>query len=128
MCIRDRINVGDTEGALRLSMGGVSNIRVGRIGKLRARLSGSSRMDINHVAGDASISVSGSGSINIAHGEVADLEVSLSGMGNVRFGGTAQNADLSVSGMGNVHVVTVVNRPRKSMSGMGQITVGNWLD
>lgn len=121
-----KISVGDTDGALRLSMGGVSNIRVGRIGKLRARLSGSSQMDINHVVGDASISVSGSGSINIAGGEVAELTVSLSGMGNVRFGGTAQDADLSVSGMGNVHVATVVNRPRKSMSGMGQITVGNW--
>jgi hypothetical protein len=123
-----KIGVGDTEGALRLSMGGESNIRVGRIGKLRARLSGSSKMDIVHVVGDVSINVSGTGSINIAGGEVNELTVSLSGMGNVRFGGTAQEADLSVSGMGNVHVATVVNRPHRSMSGMGGITVGNWRD
>lgn len=121
-----RITVGDTEGSLRLSVSGEANVRVGRIGTLRARLSGSSQMDIRQVTGDVSINVSGAGSINIAGGEVKELTVSLSGMGNVHFGGTAQDAYLSVSGMGNVNVDRVVNQLHRSMSGMGRITVGNW--
>lgn len=121
-----KIAVGDTEGALRLTVSGEANVRVGRIGRLRARLSGASQMDIRHVTGDANIHVSGTGDITIDDGDINELNVGLSGMGSVTFGGTAQDADLSVSGMGNVHVATVVNRPHRSVSGMGRITVGNW--
>ncbi len=121
-----RINIGDTEGALRLSMGGVSNICVGRIGKLRARLSGSSNMEIRHVIGDVNIDVSGSGSIIIHGGLASQLDINLSGMGTVRFDGSAQDADLSVSGMGRIDVAWVTNCPRRSKSGMASITVDNW--
>lgn len=124
--VEGNTRIGDTHGNVRLRASGTEPVTIGRIGKLNARVSGTSSVNVTKVSGNTDIKVSGTGRVTIEYGEIDELSISLSGVADVDFKGTAQDADIDVSGVGNVFVQRVVNRPRKSVSGMGRITIGNW--
>ena len=56
-------------------------------------------------------------------GTVTDLNVSISGSGQVAYGGVAVDADLDVSGSGHIRVDTVTGTLRRDVSGSGRIEV-----
>lgn len=124
--VEGTIKIGDTDGALRLSLSGSREAIVGKVAKTRVRLSGSSNVDIAQIIGDANINLSGAACIVVHSGQIGELFVDISGVGRVDVQAIAQDADLEVSGAANIYVARVVNRPRRSMSGVGSITIGNW--
>jgi len=124
--IEGKVTVGNTDGNLRASIGGTGSVHAGRVKKINGRISGSGEIIIASANGDAKLRISGSGSANINGGEIDELEVSVAGSGSARINAKANDADLDVSGVGNIYVHQVVNRPRRRVSGVGNINVGNW--
>lgn len=124
--VEGAISIGDVEGQLRLSLDGESLAEVGRVGKTRVNISGAGKALIQHIDGDANINISGAGKVRINGGESDDLSIDVSGAGKIHYGGVAQEADIDVSGAGKIHVNHVVNRPRRRISGVATVTIGNW--
>lgn len=73
----------------------------------------------------SSIVLSGFGNINAAELNAEDMEIKLSGSGNMTLGTLkSENAILRVSGFGNINVVNmVVDQPTLEISGSGDIDV-----
>ena len=124
--IEGKTRLGDTEGSLRLHIGGGGDVNVGKVQKVNAKISGSGRVAISSIQGNAKLRVSGSGDFSVAGGDIGELEADVSGSGDINIRATVQEADLSVSGSGDIYVFKVVNRPQKHLSGSGSIRVGNW--
>jgi hypothetical protein len=70
--------------------------------------------------------VQGAGDVVVEQATLEALEIDISGSGNVRVGGSAQQARIAVAGVGNVEVDEVRERPDVRVSGIGRIDIGNW--
>lgn len=99
------VSVGHIEGALDVSAAGAGNVRVASIN------------------GPVDISLSGAGNVRIEEGRAEAFDVSIAGMGDVWFGGTAVDPDVSIAGMGDVYINAYEGR--LNHSGMGDINIGS---
>lgn len=126
--IQGYVVIGDIEGPLQASVVGSHDIKVGKIRDATLSLQGSGDIDIDAVYGKSlTINLQGSGDVR-TKGVVGILIVNIVGRGNVHFGGKAKDANLAVVGRGNIYVTSVINRPQKSIVGRGEIRVSNWDD
>lgn len=99
------LTVGAVSGALSVSISGAGAIKTGAVGgPTSVALSGFGSASIASVSGPVSIQVSGAGDVDIAGGHTPSLDVSVSGMGNVRFDGVADRRQVNTSGMGKVEI------------------------
>lgn len=135
--------VADQNGPLRLSMSGSGDVRAGTVTAADVRISGSSDVYVRAARGGLTAAVSGSGDINAAtvngplrvrvggsgdvkvhDGAVTDMNVSVAGSGDVRFGGVAQSLLANVAGSGDVSAARVTGQVTKHIAGSGDVSVG----
>jgi hypothetical protein len=92
----------------------------------RLNVAGRGGIEVSSVNGTLSMEISGSGDIDVDGGSVSDLDIFISGRGDATFGGKAQDARLRITGSGDIDVDYVKNRPNQTITGRGDIEVGNW--
>ena len=91
---------------------------------LTVRLTGAANVEATLVEAPAlTLILSGTGRINLPSVAVGHLDASVSGVGDIRLGGTAQEARFAVSGVGNIDAdrLSVAGRVDRQVSGMGRI-------
>ena len=135
--------VADQNGPLRLSMSGSGDVRAGTVaaadvhisgssdvyvraarGGLTAAVSGSGDINASTVNGPLRVRVGGSGDVKVHDGAVTDMNVSVAGSGDVRFGGVAQSLVANVAGSGDVSAARVTGSVTKHIAGSGDVSVG----
>jgi hypothetical protein len=111
---------------LKVSLSGASNIHATTLRQgMDAELSGAGGVNIDQFSGVLTAEVSGFGRVKVAAGRASMVRADVSGVGGVDFGGSTDGLDASISGVGNVRVKTVTGSVRKSVSGLGHVTVDN---
>jgi hypothetical protein len=135
--------VADQNGPLRVSMSGSGDVRAGTVAAADVRISGSSDVYVRAARGGLTAAVIGSGDVNVAtvngplrvrvggsgdvkihDGAVTDMDVSVAGSGDVRFGGVAQSLVANVAGSGDVSAGRVTGLVTKHVAGSGDVSVG----
>ncbi len=118
--------IGDTLGDLSLNLGGVSNIEVGSVGDVYADLAGATSAHIAKITGNLSVEIAGSGELSVASGEIRQLNISTTGVGNVEVNAVADKAMIAVTGAGTVRVKQVKTKPEVSILGTGDVKIGGY--
>jgi hypothetical protein len=119
------LSVAAVNGPLELELAGGS-ARLDRVVGGRLAVVGGSRIEADQASGDLALEVRGAGDVMVERAVLDVLEVGISGSGDVRVGGSAQQARVTVAGVGNVSIDEVRERPDVRVSGIGQIDIGNW--
>jgi len=135
--------IADVSGTLSIHQSGAASIDAGAAGKAVLDLSGLTRVDLaavhalnvdmsgmgkvrlKSISGPVDANLSGMGSVNIASGRAERVKADVSGMGGFSLRGSASELDADVSGVGGVHVDHVFGAVRKSVSGIGRVSVGS---
>jgi len=134
-------NVADQTGPLRVRLSGSGDVRAGSVGladlvvsgssdvRLRtvrnglyAVISGSGDVTADAVDGPLRARIGGSGDVRVRGGAVTDMDVTVSGSGDVKLGGVAQTLTAQVSGSGDVSAARVTGAVVKHVSGSGDVT------
>jgi len=135
--------VGDQTGPLRARLAGSGDVRAGSAGSADLRVSGSSNfvmktarggltaavtgsgdVTADQVAGPLRARVAGSGDVRVHGGAVTDMDVAVSGSGNVHFGGVARSLEARVSGSGDVSAARVTGAVLRQVTGSGDVSIG----
>ncbi len=124
--ISGQVNIGNTEGKLRASVRGGNKINAGQMKDTVLSLQGGGDIRVQEVNGDLTTQLAGSGDIRIKQGNVTTLNATVTGSGDIKFGGKAENAILAVTGSGDIQVAYVKNHPITNIVGSGNIDVDNW--
>jgi hypothetical protein len=136
--------VADVDGPLHLGVAGSGDVHAGSAGPatigvsgsgdvsvqtlrggLAAKIAGSGDVTAAAVNGPMDVRVAGSGDVKVRSGQVSRMSVSLSGSGDVRFGGVAGSLEASVAGSGDVSVARVTGPVAKHIAGSGDVDVGH---
>lgn len=115
---------GATE-SLRINIGGSGDVRATTVKDLRVRIGGSGDVDVQRAVGDVSISVAGSGNVEISEGRINALQVSVMGSGEVEVGGVVNDVSATVAGSGDVVVHRVTGNVSQRILGSGKVRVLN---
>lgn len=124
--ISGKVDIGDIEGNLQASVRGGSDISAGRMKDTVLSLQGGGDIRVQEVNGSLTAQIAGSGDIRVKQGNVTTLNATVTGSGDIKFGGKAENAILTVTGSGDIQATYVKNRPITNIVGSGDIDVGNW--
>ena len=117
--------VGNVHDRLAVSNSSSAAVRTGTAGQMALQVSGSGRIITRAVANGLDVGLSGSGAIMV---EQASGPVSIRGSGSgelVVNGGRATSVDVQVSGSGDVRFKGVAEDLRANLSGDGQISAGS---
>jgi len=114
--------IGDIEAPVEAAVT-AGDVVIGRITHLDLTIAGSGDVTATKVRGNARIRIKGAGDVRIVSSEIDDLVVSIVGSGDVKVGGTAQQAHLTISGSGDIVVSRVVGDVEKRVNGSGDITI-----
>lgn len=115
--------VASTRGTLDARITGAAVIRAGAVRGTRVDVTGSGRVTVASVLDSLRADITGSGCVDVEAGEVANLDLNITGSGRATFAGTAQNADLDVTGSGRIKVDTVTGRLNRDVTGSGRIDI-----
>lgn len=137
------ITVANVAGRFMLRESGAGDMRIGTVGSgevtisgagdvdmagaqrgLDLRVSGAADVSIGKVSGPLTARLSGVGDIDIKDGEVGAMSATISGLGEIDFGGRAQSLDASVSGFGEISVREVTGPVTRRVTGGGKVRVG----
>ena len=91
---------------------------------LTVRLTGAANVEATLVEAPAlTLVLSGTGRIDLPSVALGHLDATVSGVGDIRLGGTAQEARFAVSGVGNIDAdrLSVAGRVDRQVSGIGRI-------
>lgn len=124
--INGRVDIGDTEGPVQISLQGGHDCRIGRVGDASLSRQGGGDIEVSHVTGSLTVRLQGSGDVDINDGAVTQLSATIQGSGDIAFGGKAEDATLSIQGSGDIDVAHVTNRPSVRVQGSGDVKVSNW--
>ncbi len=117
--------IGDTEGPVKLTIS-AGAAAMGHIGNGVLTIDGSGDITAAQVVGSLRVDLSGSGGVTVEQAELNQLDIELSGSGDVRVNGRAERAALKLTGAGQIEVSEVVEQPSISLTGAGEVIVGNW--
>lgn len=99
------VTLGEVRGPLRGSLSGAGSVDVGPVrGELRLDVSGFGDVDVDAAYGPVSVQLSGVGDVHIKGGHTPLLVANASGVGSVRFDGTADDYRVDHSGIGSVRI------------------------
>ncbi|WP_292054530.1 MULTISPECIES: GIN domain-containing protein [unclassified Brevundimonas] len=115
---------GATE-SLRINIGGSGDVRATTVKDLRIRIGGSGDVNVQRAEGDVSISVAGSGDVEIGDGRINTLQVNIMGSGEVEVGGVVNDVSATVAGSGDVVVHRVTGNVSQRVLGSGKVRVLN---
>lgn len=117
------VTLGAVEGTLSLETSGSGSLKAGSAGATSLSISGSGEADIASVSGRLAIDVSGSADVEIGHVDSA-TEIDIAGSGDIRIhGGRATAFSLESSGVGDVKFAGTAVNPQISVSGMGDVCI-----
>jgi hypothetical protein len=135
--------VSDQAGPLRVRLAGSGDVRAGSAASADLALSGSSDFTMNAARGGLSAAISGSGNVTAASvsgplrahvsgsgdvsvhgGAVTDMDVAVSGSGDVHFGGVARSLQARIAGSGDVSVARVTGPVTRQVTGSGDVSIG----
>lgn len=119
--------IGDTLGPLVVSTED-GNVYAGRVTSARLRSLGDGSISIHEVDGYVFAQAQGSGCIYLDKGTSPLIAAGVIGVGEVRFGGVAQDSILTVRGPGRITVYQSANRPIKTVLEGGTVQVSNFMD
>lgn len=109
---------------LFLDKSGTDDVCIGPVaGPVTIDRSGTGLVEIASVSGDVRIEQSGSGDVTIKGGRVADLDVNVSGSGDIKIDAPVRNAVVSASGSSKVDLKSVSGTVRKDTSGSAKLRV-----
>jgi hypothetical protein len=108
-----------------VNIGGAGDVRAKSANGLNASIGGSGDITVERIDGHADISVSGSGKVKIASGQIRTLDVSIAGNGDVYFGGEVNDINISIAGSGDIFVQKHTGSIKKSVVGSGNIKIGS---
>ena len=136
--------VADQAGPLRVRVSGSGDVYAGSAGSadvevsgsgdvrvkvlrngLTAGVVGSGNVEAASVNGPLRVRVAGSGDVEVHGGAVSDMDVSVSGSGDVRFGGVAGALEARVAGSGDISVARVTGPVSKHVAGSGDVSIGH---
>jgi Putative auto-transporter adhesin, head GIN domain len=119
------LSVSGVDGPVELELAGGA-ARLDHVAGGRLAVVGGSRIEAEEASGDLTLEVRGAGDVVVERAALGTLDLGISGSGNVRVGGSAQEARIAIAGVGNVKVDEVRERPDVRVTGIGQIDIGNW--
>lgn len=97
------LEVGKVQDGLTVAMHGAGNIQAGRVtGRADLAVKGVGNVDVEWVEGPVGISLNGIGRIDVADGRAKTLDIDVSGMGAVSYGGEAETKRINKSGFASV--------------------------
>jgi hypothetical protein len=111
-------------GKATLDLSGLTRVDLAAVHALNVDMSGMGKVRLKSISGPVDASLSGMGSVNIAGGRAERVKADVSGMGAFSLRGSAAELDADVSGIGGVHVDHVYGEVKKSVSGIGRVSVG----
>ena len=117
--------IGDTRGRVDANLA-AGELELGQVADAELEISGSGTISAAKVVGALGVRLTGSGEVRIEDSELSELSAELSGAGSLWLGGRAERANLALTGAGDLHVEQVDQKPRVSLQGAGNITIGNW--
>ncbi len=136
--------IANVKGKLRLNEAGSGDARSGSAGSadlmvagsgdlatqevrqnVTAVSTGSGDITVGSVGGSLNVRVAGSGDVKARTGQVSDMQASIAGSGDVRFGGVAQSLNASITGSGDITVAKVTGQVNKRVFGSGDVNVGH---
>lgn len=113
-----------TVGSGEVTVAGASDIEMaGALRGLDLKVSGAADVTVRHVSGPLSARLSGVGDIDVQDGEVDAMTATISGLGEIDFGGRAKTLDATVSGLGEISAREVTGRVTRHVSGGGSVKV-----
>lgn len=121
--ISGQVNIGDTEGKLQARVTGANNIFAGRVKDAVLSVKGSGDIRVQEVNGSLTAQIAGSGDIRVRDGSVTTLNITITGSGDIIFGGRAEDAILTITGSGDIKVAHIKNRPVTNIVGSGDIDI-----
>ncbi|MBF0176190.1 MAG: DUF2807 domain-containing protein [Magnetococcales bacterium] len=119
-----QVDIDGMAGFLDVDVGGACTLKAGDVGAARLRADGASSVEITSVAGQLTIVAAGASDIQVKGGEVDQLQIDLTGSGNVSFGGVARKVRVSMQGVGRVTVAKSLTEPDIQIDGVGDVSVG----
>ncbi|MDD4415088.1 MAG: DUF2807 domain-containing protein, partial [Oscillospiraceae bacterium] len=108
---------------LKVKIQGSTSIDAIKLEKAELNISGSGSLSADELNGYLFGRISGSGSIDILSGLIENVDVAISGSGNLVIGATIKTANLSLSGSGDMMIAHVMNEYTEQKTGSGFIRV-----
>lgn len=116
--------IGNTEGTFNMS--GSGKVVAGNLNAVKIDIGKNAKVEINQVKQLLTVNASGNSKLKLQHGNVENLQVSVTGNSRVKYGGHAHKASLSVTDNGKLFVASVDERRNSTISRNGRLTIGNW--
>lgn len=114
---------------LDVRIAGSGDILAGAVsGPLTVNVSGSGDVKAASANGPVDVKIAGSGDVMVAGGHASDASVSVAGSGDVNLNLVAGSLRARVAGSGDVRVRQVTGSVSKSTAGSGSIIIGNSSD
>ncbi|QJE74572.1 hypothetical protein HHL28_17220 [Aerophototrophica crusticola] len=105
---------------------GAGTLRLGPVREgLTLSIPGSGDVQVASVAGPVALAFQGVGKVDIADGAADRFQAGVTGMGTVRFNGTAADPQVLVTGPGSVTVAKVTGTPTVQQLGAGKVKLGD---
>lgn len=99
---------------------GVATVRITMPAPRKLIVAGSGRMTSERLAGEAEVSIAGSGTLDTPRIEADSLEASIAGSGSFAAGGTVRRLTLSIAGSGNADLARLrAERAQVNIAGSG---------
>lgn len=99
---------------------GVATVRITMPAPRKLVVAGSGRMTSERLAGNAEVSIAGSGALETPRVDAESLAVSIAGSGSYAAGGRAARLELSIAGSGSADMASLrTERARISIAGSG---------
>jgi hypothetical protein len=108
---------------LRTEIKGSSSLDLIQVSQADIKITGSGSVSIENLCGNLSGTISGSGNITILDGNAEEVDVSVSGSGDLVAGITAKIARLSLSGSGTIIVAHVLDESIEQKTGSGILKI-----
>lgn len=115
--------IGDTGADVVLHCAGC-NAEIGEIAALDVSLTGSGNVTAKRIDRALAAKISGNGSIEIQDGSLDQATLTITGSGDIDFGGRTVDADVKIVGSGDVRLREVDNPIRSTIVGAGDIVTG----
>ncbi len=108
---------------LLINSSGISSFEIEEAENAEIIMSGNGYIKLENLSSNFNGCITGSGNIDICNGTLENINISISGSGDVNANIKAQKAQLSISGMGTIMVKNVVNDCVEEITGMGNILI-----
>lgn len=108
---------------LDANIGGSGNIHSTSVEGLKVSIGGSGDVDVQRVNGDVTISIAGSGGVDIDGGRIASMTASIAGSGDVEADAVVTDLSASIVGSGDIKVRRVTGNLSQRVIGSGKVYV-----